>query len=154
SARSVAGIAAAAAASPTIAFRRFIRLLLSGSVSATAGAPPAARFYRMADTIRSGDGNPGGRIAAGEATVMEAASVTPGVRHPFVDGSFKKLLIDGQWVEAASGKRFKSLNPATGDLLATVAEGDKEDIDRAVRAARRAFAGPWSRATPYDRQQL
>jgi aldehyde dehydrogenase (NAD+) len=85
---------------------------------------------------------------------MEATSAIPASTHAFADGSFKKMLIDGQWVEAASGKRFETRNPATGDLLATVAEGDKEDIDRAVRAARRAFAGPWSRVTPYERQQL
>jgi aldehyde dehydrogenase (NAD+) len=85
---------------------------------------------------------------------MEATSAIPASAHPFADGSFKKMLIDGQWVESASGKRFETRNPATGDLLATVAEGDREDIDRAVRAARRAFTGSWSRATPYDRQQL
>ena len=85
---------------------------------------------------------------------METASSTLVVRHAFADGSFKKILIDGKWVEAASGKRFDSRNPATGELLATVAEGDKEDIDRAVAAARKAFDGPWSRSTPYERQQL
>ncbi|HXI31642.1 MAG TPA: aldehyde dehydrogenase family protein, partial [Vicinamibacterales bacterium] len=89
-----------------------------------------------------------------EGVVMEATSAVPAITHPFADGSFKRMLIDGQWVEAASGKRFESRNPATGDLLATVAEGDKEDIDRAVGAARRAFAGPWSRVTPYERQRL
>jgi aldehyde dehydrogenase (NAD+) len=85
---------------------------------------------------------------------METTRAIPASTHAFADGSFKKMLIDGQWVESASGKRFETRNPATGDLLATVAEGDKEDIDRAVRAARRAFAGPWSRVTPYERQQL
>src|SRR5207245_110376 len=45
-------------------------------------------------------------------------------------------------------------NPATGELLATVAEGDKEDIDRAVAAARRAFEGPWSKVKPFERQNL
>jgi hypothetical protein len=53
-------------------------------------------------------------------------------RHPFLDGKIKRLLIDGNWVEAASGKTFESLNPATGEILATVAEGDTIDIDRAV----------------------
>jgi aldehyde dehydrogenase (NAD+) len=42
------------------------------------------------------------------------------------------MLINGVWLRAASGKTFESRNPATGELLATVAEGDKEDIDRAV----------------------
>src|SRR5215471_10043609 len=74
--------------------------------------------------------------------------------HPFLDGKTKRLLIDGKWVEAASGKTFASINPATGEVLATVAEGDKEDIDRAVAAARRAFDGPWSKVKPFERQNL
>jgi len=63
-----------------------------------------------------------------------------------------KLLIDGEWVEAASGNVFPVYNPATGEILAQVAEGEKEDIDRAVRAARRAFdSGPWRTMTPSER---
>jgi aldehyde dehydrogenase (NAD+) len=76
------------------------------------------------------------------------------VRHPYADGQFKRMLIDGEWVRSASGKTFESRNPATGDLLAIVAEGDKEDIDRAVAAARAAFEGPWSKFKPYQRQAL
>ena len=49
----------------------------------------------------------------------------------------RKLFIDGRWVDAASGRTFVTPNPATGDTLATVAEGDAEDVDRAVRAALR-----------------
>src|SRR5215813_8690819 len=76
-------------------------------------------------------------------------------QHPFTVGSEpKRMLINGEWVRAASGKTFESRNPATGDLLAVVAEGDKEDINRAVAAARRAFEGPWSRWKPYERQAL
>jgi phenylacetaldehyde dehydrogenase len=67
----------------------------------------------------------------------------------------RQLFIDGQWVDAASGRTFVTPNPATGDVLATVAEGDAQDVDRAVRAARRAFEdGPWSRLTPSDRGRL
>ncbi len=63
-----------------------------------------------------------------------------------------KLLIDGEWVAAASGKVFPVYNPATGKIIAQVAEGDAQDIDRAVRAARRAFdAGPWRTMTPSQR---
>jgi aldehyde dehydrogenase (NAD+) len=76
------------------------------------------------------------------------------ISHPFLDGNTKLLLIDGKWVEAASGKTFPSINPATGETLAMVAEGDREDIDRAVSAARRAFDGPWSKVKPYERQQM
>jgi phenylacetaldehyde dehydrogenase len=65
------------------------------------------------------------------------------------------LLINGRWVEAASGKTFPSFNPATGDILTQVAEGDREDVDRAVRAARRAFEkGPWRTLTPSERGKL
>ena len=62
-----------------------------------------------------------------------------------------KLLIGGEWVEAASGKVFPVYNPATGEIIAQVAEGDKEDIDRAVKAARKAFdGGPWRTMTPSE----
>jgi phenylacetaldehyde dehydrogenase len=64
----------------------------------------------------------------------------------------QKMLVNGQWVEAASGKTFPTYNPATGEVLAHVAEGDREDINRAVRAARSAFeSGPWSRMSPAER---
>src|SRR5258705_1846844 len=67
----------------------------------------------------------------------------------------RKLFIDGQWTDAASGKTFETPNPATGETLANVAEGDAEDINRAVGAARKAFeSGPWSRMTPSDRGRL
>lgn len=67
----------------------------------------------------------------------------------------KKLYINGQFVESASGKTFDTPNPATGETLATVYEADKEDIDRAVRAAREAFEkGPWSKITPATRSRL
>ncbi|MGY4319919.1 aldehyde dehydrogenase (NAD+) [Bradyrhizobium sp. JR3.5] len=53
------------------------------------------------------------------------------------------LLIDGARVRSLSGKAFKSLNPATEQVIATIAEGNEADVDRAVAAARRAFEGPW-----------
>jgi NAD-dependent aldehyde dehydrogenases len=63
---------------------------------------------------------------------MAVTQAIPITRHPYADGSYKKMLIDGKWVDAASGKKFETHNPATGELLATVAEGDAEDINRAV----------------------
>src|SRR6202034_2921811 len=67
----------------------------------------------------------------------------------------RQLFIDGQWTDAASGQTFETPNPATGETLARVAEGDAEDINRAVRAARRAFEeGPWGRMTPSDRGRI
>jgi len=65
-----------------------------------------------------------------------------------------KLLIDGQWIDAESGKTFTTPNPATGEVLAEVAEADKADIDKAVAAARRAFEGKWSRMSARDRGRL
>jgi phenylacetaldehyde dehydrogenase len=66
-----------------------------------------------------------------------------------------KLLIDDEWVGAASGKTFDVYNPATGTVLTTVAEADKEDVERAVRAARRAFdEGPWRKMTASERGRL
>ncbi len=64
------------------------------------------------------------------------------------------LLIDGQPVAAASGKTFTTLNPATGETLATVAEADSADIDRAVSAARKALEGPWSKMSPAEREKV
>jgi len=67
----------------------------------------------------------------------------------------RSLLIDGKWVPAQSGKTFDVTNPATGEVIAKVAEGDKADVDAAVKAARRAFeSGPWSRMTPSARGRL
>lgn len=65
-----------------------------------------------------------------------------------------KMLIDGRWVDAASGETFETINPANGDVLATLPKGGKEDVDRAVAAARRAFEGEWSKLTPFDRQGM
>jgi phenylacetaldehyde dehydrogenase len=67
----------------------------------------------------------------------------------------RQMLIDGKWVNAVSGKTFPTYNPATGEVLAQVAEGDGADIDLAVRAARKAFdSGPWSRMTASQRGKL
>ena len=66
-----------------------------------------------------------------------------------------QLLIDGQWREAVSGKRFNTLNPATGEIITSVAEADKADVDLAVKAARKAFEeGPWSKMTATDRGRV
>lgn len=67
--------------------------------------------------------------------------------------STRAMLIDGKLVPSVSGRTFETRNPATGALVATVYEGDKADIDLAVAAARRAFQGPWSKFTPFQRQE-
>jgi phenylacetaldehyde dehydrogenase len=63
----------------------------------------------------------------------------------------RQLLINGEWVDAADGETFDSIDPGTGEVLATVAHGKAEDVDRAVRAARAALSGPWSTMTPSER---
>jgi len=67
----------------------------------------------------------------------------------------RPIFINNQWVPAASGKTFPTYNPATGEVLAQVAEGDKEDINRAVKAARRAFENPvWADMPASQRGRL
>jgi aldehyde dehydrogenase (NAD+) len=65
-----------------------------------------------------------------------------------------QLFIDGQWVDAESGKTFTTPNPATGETLAEVAEADAADIEKAVAAARRAYEGKWSKLSARDRGRL
>src|ERR1700675_3879362 len=64
------------------------------------------------------------------------------------------LLIDGQHVPSASGRSFKTLNPATEQVITTIAEGNEADVDRAVAAARRAFEGPWRTMRASERGQI
>jgi len=66
-----------------------------------------------------------------------------------------KLLIDNQWVDPAEGKSFETFNPATGEVIAQVAEGTAADVDKAVKAARRALeSGPWSTMDAAERGRL
>lgn len=65
-----------------------------------------------------------------------------------------QLFIDGQFVDAESGKTFKSPNPSTGETFAEVAEADQADVDKAVAAARKAFDGKWSKMSARDRGRL
>lgn len=66
-----------------------------------------------------------------------------------------KMLIDGKWVNALSGKTFETINPANGQVLTRIAEGDRRDVDLAVKAARAAFeTGPWPRMDARDRGRI
>ena len=66
-----------------------------------------------------------------------------------------QLLIGGRWVDAASGRTFEDVNPTTGEVLATVAEADGEDVNRAVAAAHAAFdQGPWGRMSGGERGRI
>ncbi|PQD95716.1 betaine-aldehyde dehydrogenase [Pradoshia eiseniae] len=72
----------------------------------------------------------------------------------FLEGT-KQLYINGKFVDAAGGKTFDTMNPATGEVLAKVAEAEEEDINLAVKAARKAFdEGPWSRMSAAQRSRL
>jgi phenylacetaldehyde dehydrogenase len=56
-----------------------------------------------------------------------------------------KLLIDGKWVDAKSGKTFDVIDPATGEVITKVAAGDAADVELSVAAARRASNASWMR---------
>ncbi|EDL62339.1 aldehyde dehydrogenase family protein [Gimesia maris] len=80
--------------------------------------------------------------------ILDTVANTPQIRQT-------QLLIDGKWVDAISGKTFATINPATEEVIAEVAEGDAADIDLAVKAARKAFeSGPWSKMDARDRGRL
>jgi phenylacetaldehyde dehydrogenase len=89
---------------------------------------------------------------------MSTVTISPPKIHADVERFVSKprrMLVDNKWVEAASGKTFPVYDPSTGEELARVAEGDKADIDRAVRAARAAFeSGPWPAMTASERGRL
>src|SRR5207247_6461561 len=65
-----------------------------------------------------------------------------------------RLFIGGQWVDAVAANTFATVNPATEEPITQVAEGRAEDIDRAVKAARQAFEGPWAGVSAADRGRL
>jgi len=88
---------------------------------------------------------------------MDTVALDSRLSKPTVEflSSHRKLLVGGKWVAAASGKTFPVYNPATGTVLAQVAEADKEDVDRAVASARKAFdEGPWRKMTGSQRGRL
>ncbi|TMC83062.1 MAG: aldehyde dehydrogenase family protein [Chloroflexi bacterium] len=73
----------------------------------------------------------------------------------FLKGQPKKLFIGGRWVESAGGRTFATRDPATGEVLANVAEANAEDVDRAVAAARKSFdRGTWRELPPAERAKV
>ncbi|KAF5476837.1 hypothetical protein F2P56_003530, partial [Juglans regia] len=86
---------------------------------------------------------------------FSTASVAEELITPPVQITYTQNLINGQFVDAASGKNFPTYDPRTGEVIAHVAEGDAEDINRAVAAARKAFdEGPWPKMTAYERSRI
>ncbi|WOL14025.1 aldehyde dehydrogenase family 2 member C4 [Canna indica] len=68
---------------------------------------------------------------------------------------FTKLFINGSFVDAVSGKTFETVDPRTGEVIAKIAAGDKEDVDLAVKAAREAFDhGKWPRMSGFERGRI
>lgn len=73
----------------------------------------------------------------------------------FLAAKTHKLLLNGEWVESASGETFETVDPATGDVIGYIQRGNSADIDQAVMVARAAFeSGPWPAMTPMERSQL
>lgn len=86
-------------------------------------------------------------------TAVAEHIVAPRIRE-FLSGT-KQLYIGGEWLDAASGRVFATYDPATGDKLTDVAHGGAEDVDRAVRAARKAFdEGPWPTMKAAERERM
>jgi acyl-CoA reductase-like NAD-dependent aldehyde dehydrogenase len=91
-------------------------------------------------------------MAAAVPSIERAAAGATAAARKFLNDSPKKLLIDGKWVAAKSGKTFETINPANEEVLGRVAEGDKADVDEAVKAARKAFeSGKWHSMGPHQR---
>ena len=81
------------------------------------------------------------------------ATVTETISRPTITET--QCFIGGKWIDSASGKTFATIHPATEEVIAEVAEGDKEDVDLAVDAARQAFdSGPWRTMDARDRGRL
>lgn len=83
------------------------------------------------------------------------ATVVSQVLHSRTIPTATKLLIDNQWLPSESGKTFATVNPATGEEIAQVAEADAADVNKAVKSARNAFErGPWRRMSASERGRL
>src|SRR5688500_3570037 len=104
---------------------------------------PSQTQTQKGDRTKSGNGKQSG--GNGKSAMADASKLPVKIRQT-------KLLIDGKWVDAQSGKTFETLNPATGGVIANVAEADKADVDKAVKAARKAFEkGPWRKMSARQR---
>ncbi|KAJ8753585.1 hypothetical protein K2173_022826 [Erythroxylum novogranatense] len=100
--------------------------------------------------------SPARNISRGKAIhKFSTAAAVENVIIPEVQINYTQHLINGKWVDSASGKTFPAYDPRTEQVIAHVAEGDAEDINRAVAAARKAFdEGPWPKMTPYERSMI
>lgn len=128
-----------------MAARTLSRLLSRSLSSSSSGA--------SASLLRS----PIGRKSEGliNSKRFSTAAAVEELITPEVSINYTQHLINGKFVDAASGKTFPTLDPRTGEVIANVAEGDAEDINRAVSAAREAFDnGPWPKMSAYERCRI
>jgi acyl-CoA reductase-like NAD-dependent aldehyde dehydrogenase len=87
--------------------------------------------------------------------VPMSSTATIASANPSVQVTPGQLFINGSFVDAVSGKVFETVNPATEEVLTTVAEGDSEDVGKAVASARHAFdSGPWGKMPARERGRL
>src|SRR5436853_7797487 len=94
-------------------------------------------------------------LSLGVSVMAAATAAAPNRKFAKPNVKDQLMLIDGKWVPSVSGKTFATVNPATGEPICQVAEGDKADIDKAVAAARKAFEhGPGSKMTASERGRL
>src|SRR5438105_2852866 len=95
------------------------------------------------------------RVRAREDRPAMATATQPRRKAEAARSLQTKMLIDGQWRDSKGGRTFQTINPATEEVIAEVAEGDAADIDLAVKAARKAFdSGPWRKTDARDRGRL
>ncbi|CAK9330199.1 unnamed protein product [Citrullus colocynthis] len=137
-----------------MAARRGICSLVSRSLlSSSSAASSSSSAYGFSSFLQSH-----GRVSRFQrrgnrfstSALAEEELITPPVQI-----NYTQNLINGQFVDAASGKTFPTYDPRTGEVIAHVAEADAEDINRAVSAARKAFdEGPWPRMTAYERSRI
>ncbi|XVE67953.1 hypothetical protein DITRI_Ditri09bG0029300 [Diplodiscus trichospermus] len=125
---------------------RRLSSLLSLSAASSAAAATRTSLYSF------GQFSSWGR---GISSSFSTSAATDDPISPSIQIDHTQLLINGKFVEAVSGKTFPTLDPRTGDVIAQIAEGDAEDVNRAVAAARRAFdEGPWPKMTAYERSRI
>ncbi|QCD81089.1 aldehyde dehydrogenase [Vigna unguiculata] len=129
-----------------MAARRLSSWLLSRSLSSYSHSSGAASWLHSL-----------GRNSGGWRNInrFSTAAAVEDLITPQVPIRYTQHLINGKFVDAASGKTFPAYDPRTGEVIANVAEGDVEDINRAVSAARKAFdEGPWPKMSAYERSRI
>uniref|UniRef100_A0A8C2T277 aldehyde dehydrogenase (NAD(+)) n=1 Tax=Coturnix japonica TaxID=93934 RepID=A0A8C2T277_COTJA len=96
------------------------------------------------------------RLCRGPARLLSAAASPIPAPNPSPEIAYNKIFINNEWHDAISKKTFPTINPATGEVICQVAEGDKADVDKAVKAARAAFqlGSPWRRMDASHRGKL